>query len=323
MTDDKMSQFTPLRLISYQIYHYLMEIVMTLKKFLYSFVLIKSLCLSPLNAAQELPEGMLHYGMPRTALERVNREMNDFPGSCEADQFKPKYDAIYRHIRSVPETSGVQALLNLTQTARGAASEPSGEAKNWRCTKQVCAGHTLDEKYDSKDYAKDEGKRHHGEYANKVDIDSSSLQLYEVRQHGSKSEAAAFGVLTGAGAVTTAAGIMVFAMPPVGCFGVAACIAGSLANTIVSGNEAKKSYNDIWYNMSLYYKHKENHLQTCVNKKYETFPKSTAELLKAIDSLGILVRIFKIESEIKRLDQENPALRTELQTLRLQLNTLS
>lgn len=296
---------------------------MILKKYIYSFVLIKSLCLSSLYAAQELAQGMLSYGIPRTALERINREMNDFPGSGEADQFKPKYDAISRHIRSVPETSGVQALLNLIQTARGAASEPSGEAKNWGCTKQVCAGHVLEGKRDTSDEAKSAGQRYHKEYANKADIDSSSLQLYEVRQHGSKAGVAlgASGTAYGIGWTALAVGSIVAtgggALPLLLFGGFGTAWTGCVVKI------TKDAYNDIWYNMSLYYKHKENHLENCDNKKHETFSRSTANLLKAIDSLGVLVRIFKIEAEITRLGQENPALKTELQTLRLQLNALN
>lgn len=290
------------------------------------FGIIVCVSYSGVFGAQELPQGMLPYGIPRTALERVNHDMNDFPGSGEANLIKQKYGEIFNHIKNVPETTGVQALLDLIHDARRSASNVEGRAINWECTKQICLGHTLEENHDSDDKAKSEGQKHHKEYANKPDIDSSSLQLYEVRQHGSKTEVAAVGSSVVGSAALTAGSVALFFVPP---FGTGIALANGVASslglgaTIFGAYITKKVYDNIWYNMSLYYKHKESHLQSCDDKKTETFSKSTKELLRAINSLGILVRIFKIESEIKRLDQENPALRTELQTLRLQLNTLS
>jgi hypothetical protein len=290
------------------------------------FGIIVCVSYSGVFGAQELPQGMLPYGIPRTALERVNHDMNDFPGSGEANLIKQKYGEIFNHIKNVPETTGVQALLDLIHDARRSASNVEGRAINWECTKQICLGHTLEEKHDSDDKAKSEGQKHHKEYANKPDIDSSSLQLYEVRQHGSKTDVAFLSAMAGSSAAVTAGSVALFFMPPFGT-GIALANVGvssfGLGTTIYGAHKTKKVYDNIWYNMSLYYKHKESHLQSCDDKKTETFSKSTKELLRAINSLGILVRIFKIESEIKRLDQENPALRTELQTLRLQLNTLS
>jgi len=285
------------------------------------FGIIVCVSYSGVFGAQELPQGMLLYGIPRTALERVNHDMNDFPGSGEANLIKQKYGEIFNHIKNVPETTGVQALLDLIHDARRSASNVEGRAINWECTKQICLGHTLEEKHDSDDKAKSEGQKRHKEYANKPDIDSSSLQLYEVRQHGSKAMTAVLVGSTGFGVFWT-----VSAVGGTIATGGLPLLAAVVAGPLVTGAHAKgcyDSYNDILYNMSLYYKHKESHLQSCDDKKTETFSKSTKELLRAINSLGILVRIFKIESEIKRLDQENPALRTELQTLRLQLNTLS
>lgn len=217
-----------------------------------------------LSAAQEHTGGMLNFGVTRTALERINSEMNDFPGSTEADQFKPKYDKIHQQLMNPvgdDEQDQIQQLINLVALARKAASySATGKPSEWTYFIKKCDGHTYSKKYESHRKALDEGKKIERVFMDKEEVDTVSL--YEVKQHGSKTDVAGGVVMSSIGA-GTGTGVAVLML---GATGVAAPVIGTVwlagwfGATGKIAADTKKEYDSIKYEMSLKYKHKETHL---------------------------------------------------------------
>lgn len=258
-------------------------------------------------ATTDLPEGMHPFGIAKTVLACVDREMNLFENSPDAERFKSKYGSIALFLRKNRDSQNLEKtaeLLNLIHTARRSVSDNGGNSLEWECGKHICNGHTFSKMYASYDAAQNSKPKWYEEYKNKEGINPHSVTLYDIKEHGSKGKFARC-VLTTATLLGGAAVVIRFGLTDLCSSGIDSCISVALVvSAFYTASGAKKEYGRIRYEVTLCYNHEETSLSNCYNNGYQPHTKSTSSLLDALNVLYSSVQHFQLEQKIKNQMEE-------------------
>lgn len=283
------------------------------------------------HAATELPEGMHPFCIPKTVLARVTKELSSF--SCNGEfkvqheqyeQFKSKYTAIELFLRDHKtdhtDEKIIKELLGFIHEARLAISDRDGNSLEWECLRYACGGHTFSKMYPSHSEAQSSKPEWYRNYKNTEGINPCSVRLYDIKQHGRKTNVASGVTITtvygGAGCIGLAA--LGTAATTIATGGVAPVVfltvwnAGWWTGVVNMAVDTKREYDSIQYEMLLGYEHEENALNTCDNKKTKTYKKSTYGLIKAMNSLFSSVERFYMEQQLEQRQRQTNQLTERL-----------
>lgn len=247
-----------------------------------------------LFSAQECRQGFHPFGIPKTVLSGVKKELNSFKNSSEAESLKPRLANISSFLKGHKESQTSEQkkeLLRLINKLRLGVSEHSGDAQSWQCSTEFCDGHTIHEKFSSYKKAEDGKSILDKHYKDMADIDSSSVKVSDIKTLGNQNKVTRNVLAT----ITVVIGAVAAIQHEMSIY-----VPGSLSLlAFYTAFYAITEYSKIKYEVSVCYNHNDQHLGFCENRLPKTENQSTAGLIQALDSLYSYVQRFETKQELK------------------------
>jgi hypothetical protein len=298
-----------------------MERVMTLKKFLYSFLLFEILYCSPLNAVEltgEIePSAQSDFTSKATEiltnLYETYGTIDHFGNSSTADKISESLNKILQIFSMDTDCIDFQVLGDLINSASQFPSEADWAAKKWvGCTQMGCGGHKESHKYHSKEDATKVLGRISLMYNESDTVDSESIRVGEVRKYGSKTVSAGLTISTLVCVFWTVYEILSKRETGGDPLLYAAAKGALTIGAIGTMAYLFEQYTGWYISWSYYHYHRPSCLINCDNQKNKVSYKTPDEILNALNALRDLVDAFRNEHQISMTCPGIPIMATEL-----------